>query len=71
MTTRTIHSTCKCPKLILGNTGSAEGCLGSMLVFIFNSICSKHLDRPLHTSMFLMSSSRHVKGGYKGSNLLT
>ena len=71
MTTTTVNSTCKCPKLILGNTGSAEGCQGSMLVFIFNSICSKHLDRMLRTSMFLMSSSRHVKEGYKGFDLLT
>ena len=44
--------------------GSAERFEGSMLFFTCNSICSKHLDRTLQTSMFLMSSSRHVKGGY-------
>ena len=37
---------------------------GSMLVCIFNGIRSKHLDRMLQTSMCLMFSSRHVKGGY-------
>ena len=36
-----------------------------VLVFIFLHIYSKHVDRTLQTSMFLMFSSRHVKGGYK------
>ena len=40
-----------------------------MLVCIFNSIRSKYLDRMLQTSMFLMFSSRHVKGGYLDTNL--
>ena len=42
-----------------------------MLAFMFNSICSKHLDRKLQTSMFLMSSSRHVKGGCQWVNPFT
>ena len=42
-----------------------------MLAFMFNSICSKHLDRKLQTSMFLMSSSRHVKGGCQWFNPFT
>ena len=42
-----------------------------VLTLMCNSICSKHLDRRLRTSMFLMFSSRHVKGGYEGCNLLT
>ena len=54
-----------------GGTSSAERSQGSMLVFIFNSICSKRLDRTLQTSMFLMFSSRHVKGGYKWLHPLT
>ena len=44
--------------------------LPCMLTFMFNSICSKHLDRRLQTSMFLMSSSRHVKGGCQWFNPL-
>ena len=64
MTTTAVDSWCECPKLILVASGSAERFEGSMLFFICNSICSKHLDRTLQSSMFLMSSSRHVKGGY-------
>ena len=54
-----------------GGRSSAERSQGSKLVFIFNSICCKHLDRTGQTSMFLMSSSRHVKGGYELFNPLT
>ena len=48
-----------------GGRSSAERSQGSMLVFIFNGTCSKQLDGTLQTSMFLMFSSRHVKGGYE------
>ena len=54
-----------------GGRSSAERSQGSMVVFIFNSTCSKQLDGMLQTSMFLMSSSRHVRGGYKLFNPLT
>ena len=54
-----------------GGRSSAERSQGSMLVFIFNSTCSKQLDGMLQTSMFLMFSSRHVKGGYELFNPLT
>ena len=54
-----------------GGRSSAERSQGSKLVFIFNRICCKYLDRTGQTSMCLMSSSRHVKGGYELLNPLT
>ena len=54
-----------------GGRSSAERSQGSKLVFIFNRICCKYLDRTGRTSMCLMSSSRHVKGGYELLNPLT
>ena len=54
-----------------GGRSSAGRSQGSKLFFIFNRICCMYLDRTGQTSMCLMSSSRHVKGGYELLNPLT